>query len=370
MKKSLAITGIFCMFLFIQSKLVAQVNKDSIHLDSSRIYATALDGNIRSVLQLVNVDSNLLAPAARKLKFKFEKRFTYGNDENIYPAYSSPFDSLLKIYVAYWRTSLLSPDSNYDIQFEEELSNFLASHYPPSKILTSTTNKDSIDDYLSRYLKEYLESIHLHSTGFGKTGKLLDLLVWKTQNDTIYKFRLNGDQMEVPIVMMEDFITLGWEEYATLGKYYPGGWTTKQSLFCVKRAYDLTSEDFLISYLAHEGRHFADYKLFPKLKSPDLEYRAKLVEISLAKKTLYESIDFFINNGNCNSDNGHSKANYCVIRDLSRNIFSKAFEADKIKWRTIPADKINMAAAAILRSNTRALQLKGRDVETYITCKP
>ena len=43
----------------------------------------------------------------------------------------------------------------------------------------------------------------------------------------------------------------------------------------------------MISYLAHESRHFEDYQLFPKLKSADLEYRAKLTELSMANETLY-----------------------------------------------------------------------------------
>lgn len=169
------------------------------------------------------------------------------------------------------------------------------------------------------------------------------------------------------VLFMEDFVTLGWEEYATLGNYYPGGWATKDAIYCVKSAYDLKSENFLISYLAHEGRHFIDYKLFPKLESADLEYRAKLTELSLADKTMYELIEFFIQNANFASENAHSVANFCAIRDLSRSIFGIDFEKDISKWKSIRPSKINKAAYKLIQLNTKALQSKGLDVEKFIT---
>ena len=164
---------------------------------------------------------------------------------------------------------------------------------------------------------------------------------------------------------MDNFITLGWEEYATLGKHYPGGWTS-DAIYCVKRAYDLKSEDFLVSLLAHEGRHFADNKLFPKLTSADLEYRAKFTELSIAKKTIYQLIDFFIDNANYESDNGHNIADYCVIRDLSKELFNVEFEKDKVKWHKINVLTINKIAYKLLQKNTKELKVIGRNVEKLI----
>jgi hypothetical protein len=165
---------------------------------------------------------------------------------------------------------------------------------------------------------------------------------------------------------MDDFITVGWEEYATLGIAYPGGWSTREALFCVRKAYDLKSEDFLISYLCHEGRHFMDYKLFPRLTSADLEYRAKLTELSLLKEELIETIELFINNANYESENGHSVANYCVIRDLSKALFKVDFEKDINKWKEVNAGKINKTAYDVLEANTLALKKQGAGVEKYI----
>lgn len=51
----------------------------------------------------------------------------------------------------------------------------------------------------------------------------------------------------------------------------------------VKQAYKVGSSTFKVHYLAHEAQHFADYKTYPKLSQEDLEYRAKLAELSLTR---------------------------------------------------------------------------------------
>ncbi len=66
--------------------------------------------------------------------------------------------------------------------------------------------------------------------GLARPAGLYDLLVWRTEKDTTYSFAVNKDRLTVKVVFMDDFITLGWEEYATLGKLYPGGWATDQAL--------------------------------------------------------------------------------------------------------------------------------------------
>jgi len=222
------------------------------------------------------------------------------------------------------------------------------------------------DDTLDVYLKKYILSSGYHTTGFGKTGKFLDLLVWKSENDTTYKFSIYDEKINTRVVFMDDFVTIGWEEYATMGRAFPGGWATKQALYCVKKAYDLNSEDFLICYLCHEGRHFTDYKLFPKLTSADLEYRAKLTELSLLKAELFTTINDFINNANYDSDNGHSIADYCVIMDLSKALFNVDFENDMLKWKNLSPEKINKSAYELLKTNTSALRKQGKGVEKYI----
>ena len=355
------------LFTFISlSEIHAQsTQNDSIKLDYTKIYSLALDGNPVLALPLLQIDpSKKIATKDLQFKTNFENRFKFKDDQSDFlETRKSKIDQLLKIYRDYWRFSFLNKEKKNDTLIMKNISDFLKKNFPSAEKLT--LNEDSINVYQ----KKYIASLGYHTTGFGKTGGLYDLLVWKTEKDTIYKLNYDGKETPVKVYFMDDFITLGWSEYATLGRYYPAGWATKEALFCVKKSYDLKSETFRVSYIGHEGRHFADYKLFPNLKgvgSADLEYRGKLTELSLySPDGLYKRIQFFINNGNYDSENGHSIAAFCVIRDLSRVLFHNDYEKDLEKWKAIPSKKINEAAAKILEENTKSLQ-KIPNVEKFI----
>lgn len=340
-------------------------SQDSVKLDRQKIFAFALDGEIKKALQLLEVpDTNLLGERDRGIKRNFENRFLRDDDLSGYAdSHKSQIDSLLALFVSYWRASFLHPETPADSAFGKSLAEFL------SLRLNTAAERIMNEDSLSACLLRYIKSKNLLSTGFGRTGKFLDLLVWRTQYDTLYNFCIHDDTVSVKVVFMDGFVTLGWEEYATFGISYPGGWADSTGLYCVKSAYDLQSENFLVSYLAHEGRHYKDYKLFPVLSGADLEYRAKLTELSLANKSIYDLLKFFINNANYESSNSHSVANYCAIRDLSRELFSADFEKDIEKWKTAGVDAINQAAYKILSGNTEALKKLGRNVKEYIKPK-
>jgi hypothetical protein len=365
MRQHSAVLWIVVLFTnFFTIRLFGQgVAGDSVRFDYKKIYAFCLDGDVRPALSLV--DSAPDRPISNEdLQFKkeLESRFKFEQDNSNYlSSKTSAINPLLLIFHDYWRMGLLHPQQNHDSDLAVTVSKFLRNGFGPANDLSA--DPDSVD----KYEKLYIEHSGFHTTGFGKTGKFVDLLVWKTQKDTIYSFDLGGDSTSVRVVFMGDFITLGWEEFATLGRHYPGGWATPKELYCVKSAYDLKSEQFLVSYLAHESRHFADYTLFPKLQSADLEYRAKLTELSLAKSSLYQLIAFFIANANRHSENGHSVANYCAIRELSKSLFNTEFEEDMSKWNQKSPAVINTAAAEILRANTKTLRLMGPSVEHYIT---
>lgn len=336
---------------------------DSIKIEYKKLYSFCLDANISSALNLLQSEnSGKLSATDQNFKTNFENRFAFTTDKSNYLNQNkSAIDSLYSIFYNYWRLSLLDPSKNYDSSFLFKLNIFLRK----SILYTNDTviKQDSINFYFTKYIKRK----QLYATdGVGKTGKLYDLLVWKNEKDTIYNFNLFKEKINARVILMSDFISLGWEDYATLGKHYPGGWATDKALYCVSKAYDIKSEKFLISYLAHESRHFKDYKLFPKLKSADLEYRAKLTELSLANKTLYNLIQFFISNANYQSESGHSIANYCVIRDLSKKIFKKDFESDITKWKASSIKKINKTAYSVLKRNTKLLSKNGKTIQSYI----
>lgn len=320
---------------------------DSVRFNYDQIYSLCLNGDVKPVLSLIDVANNKkIALPDMQFKKQFESRFKLSADSSDYlTKKQSSIDSLLTIFHDYWRASLLDTSKNFDQPFIDKLNIFFSSRY--------TNNRKLSDDSIDFYFKKYIEGKGLNATdGIGKTGRLYDLLVWRNEKDTTYTFTLQHEKITARVMMMDNFITLGWEEYSTLGKYYPGGWATKQMLFCVKKAYNLNSERFLISYLAHEGRHFSDYQLFPKLRSEDLEYRAKLTELSLAKKSLYQLVKFFINNADKGSKDGHSAADYRVISDISKILFKVDFEKNIDNWKMINTDRINKVAYQVLQKNT------------------
>jgi hypothetical protein len=363
MKKMRLRTTFILVYLMLFTRVQGAVGQDTIRLDLKSIYTMALDANIHAALPLVRKDPSTLSMEDRAFQTAFESRFGHEKDDSPPASFPSPIDSLLLLYKAYWRMSLLDTAANYDSSFLRGITAYLASACPSANI---QAKKPLSSDAIDQALNTYITSLHLYTTGFGKTGRLFDLLVWRNQKDTLYRFSLSGDTTRQPVVFMDDFITLGWEQYATLGRYYPGGWTTSASLFCVRQAYDLQSEDFQISYLAHESRHYTDKQLFPRLQSADLEYRAKLTELSLARVTLLNLIDTFISSANYHSGNGHNVADHCVIRDLSNALFNSSFEKDMDKWRLLDGAAINQAAAKQLAKNTRILRSRGKSVTHYI----
>lgn len=175
------------------------------------------------------------------------------------------------------------------------------------------------------------------------------------------------DTIDVQVVFMDSVISHGWEGYATCDTYYPGGWATSDALYCVRDSYDLESEAFLVSYLKHEGKHFADYKRFPKLASPDLEYRAKLAELAEARTTTHRLLRFLMRNSAPDPANGHAFANHCLVRDLSRMLFDKDREDDPAAWEQVPVERIQQASRELLLQNTQDMVAAGAaEVERFI----
>jgi len=314
---------------------------DTLKIDRGRFYRDALNADLKSASNYLSTFSNKLIS---KKDSAFLKKFEeLKKADRPFPDRDTEIEELLKIYGRYWKQALMEPSNNYDSLLIGDVCQFLG-----------VTNRDSVH----RSLITYIESKGLKTTGMGRTGKLLDLLVWKSEKDTTFSFLIGkGDSIKVDVRFMFGFRSLGWEEFATLGRAYPGGWATSDKLFCVREAYNINSESFLISYLCHEGRHFKDFKLYPGLDSKTLEYRAKLTELALLKVDLFKILGSFIS---YSAKDGlpHAAASYQVISDLSQKLFGETFVNDIERWRSKSVAEINSSAAEILNINTNALSKK------------
>jgi hypothetical protein len=194
---------------------------------------------------------------------------------------------------------------------------------------------------------------HGYHALLGVTSPLRELMLWKTETESRYDVALPEGMQNVTVVFMDRFASLGWAGFATCDRQHTGGWTRPDRLYAVRSAYDVGSEDFRVSYLAHEGQHFSDSRRLPGLEQPDLEYRAKLVELAVGKASVYELLDAFAGNVGHDVSVPHSYANGRLVEDLGKRLFPGAKAP---AWRDASIERINEAATDLLRADTARLQ--------------
>ncbi|HXV73436.1 MAG TPA: hypothetical protein VD713_01775, partial [Sphingomonadales bacterium] len=203
-------------------------------------------------------------------------------------------------------------------------------------------------------LSEIIEGRGYHGI-FGRTPPLLEFMVWETTDTKIHEVQLTDRAIEVPVHYLEDFVAMGWSNFATFGGPSTGGWATDEGLYVVGPKWDIESEAFRVSFLVHEARHYADYDLFPNLEGPDLEYRAKLTELIYAEEDLYALLEKFMGHAARVENAPHPLANWHVITDLSRQILGVDWPESPAVWKDVAPDKIHAAAAELLKAHGKRL---------------
>jgi hypothetical protein len=317
------------------------------------VYGKALEGDVRQALQVLRT----LRVDALDAKERAERDCLLGRfvDKKM-PALDlrDPFVAeLIGVYRDYWMGVLLQERSAADGEayLFKRLTTLLRDNGQPA----SYSSLDDLVDALGPHLLER----GYHSIR-GVTQPYYELMAWGREVSQTYEVALPETTLPVRVVFMHDFVVLGWSAFATCEKAYSGGWAKDDTLYCVADSYDTASESFSVSYLAHESQHFADYKRFPKLEQPELEYRAKLVELSKAQKTSLELVRRFAAWGGESRSAPHSFANSKVIADLSRSIFGGAAPVtDDRRWAAVPVGDIHRAATALLKANTEKLLSRG-----------
>jgi hypothetical protein len=337
-----------CFLFFL---VVTLVNCSSIPKNKSTwldaVYSLALQGNVKSALELLPPSTQGMPAEQVKIYNDYQKRFIL----NSFPGSRTGdefVDDIIAIYESYWNQVLMG-----------KLSNAQGLEYLFKKLdekLHGKVHSYSIEkmDSLLKNLKRKLSEKGYYGI-FGTTLPYADLMLWKTQVEKKYKVPLHDGVEQVTVMLLDDFAVLGWSAYATMNGRYTTGWAGKDRLFCVTPSWDLHSEKFLVSFLAHEARHFKDYRVFPKLEGPELEYRAKLTELSLAKDTSPQLLEKFEKSGEDNRKSPHAHANFHIVKDLRREVFRETGR-DFSTGKPIPVDMIQTSAKVLLDRNTELLK--------------
>jgi hypothetical protein len=325
-------------------------------------YSAALQGDgLAAVAVLKPIDPAPLSEKARALRACMLDRL----EARHLPATTIDdrfLSDLLSAYREYWLRSLRA---------EHPLAENEASLLAALNALASANGgkAEASMDALEPWLEAQVTARGQHAL-FGMTSPLHEFMLWKTQTSQTYTVQLPQAVQPVTVVFMDEFASLGWAGFATCDRVHSGGWTKPDALYAVRSAYDLDSENFRVSYLAHEAEHFWDNARFPDLEQPELEYRAKLVELATGKDGLYVLLDNFAGNVGDDRSVPHSHANGRVVRELRAQLFG----GDAAKpWTQASAQRINEVAKKLLDDDTQRLakiQLSSKSDEAAGARKP
>ena len=312
----------------------------------------ALQGNLQAAAALFD-SASALTPKEAELAERYRRRFILRDEEwPVTPNASPLMLDAMAAYRDYWTRAMMGElgPAEGEAYLTQAIRRVLAAHGHPA---------DIPDAEVPQRLRESIEAQGAHMLG-GITRPYFDLMLWTGQDSTQYEVELTDVIQPVQVVFLSDFLVKGWSHFATFGRAYTGGWATKEALYCLREDYDLESEKFTISYLKHEGRHFADYPRFPALEQADLEYRGKLTELAYARESLFMILDHFTATGEPNPNAPHAYANYAVVQDLSRALFGDDAR-DVARLRTVGVDRIHEYARSLLVDHTRRLEAAGAD---------
>lgn len=308
---------------------------------TERYIALAIRGDLRPVAELLDRPRFHGEAVAAGWAEGFRARFLDSRPDRS-PGSGDPLaDRIVSAYRDYWAKRLMAPerDNEHLRQLEANLQ------------ATAGTGPGNVEERLA----QALAARGFHAL-FTPAPPLRDLFAWRAEHRRNYLVELTDGRRAVNVVFMNDFVSLGWKDYATLGLASTTGWVEDGVLWCVEWAYLPGSENFEVSYLKHEARHLADLERFPGLTSVELEYRAKLTELAFATSTLYRVLDDFTLKRAPTPGAPHAQANDRVVLDLYRRLFEQHAPSSQPDWRRAAGGRINGAARALLAEDTRRLE--------------
>lgn len=315
----------------------------------SRAYSHCLQGDVRPAIRLLKRSQDRLSSHGLRLLSGLRRRFEEKRLHLRLGAADALTCAVIRTYRHYY-TDVLSGrlrTSEAEGALQERLIRDLRRHAngPPSSADLQTI--------------EWLVADSLKSQGlFCLAGRIVPhrhIHVWTREDVRTYHVELPSGRRRCTVRFVDGFLDQGWSHYATLGRYFAGGWADAKEITCVRKAYDLASERFRVSLLAHEAQHQADYEAFPRLGGADLEFRAKLVELSLTRwpNRLAES---FRRQAAPKPGAAHAFAAFVLIEDLASMVTGRRRVPPRAVWTPVAPARVRSAARELLDLHTQALR--------------
>ncbi|UGQ49026.1 hypothetical protein [Massilia endophytica] len=295
------------------------------HADGAAFRRELIQGNVKAALQAPVEGKDAVAAQCMKARFAQPPEQTAG-----------PEGPILNAYRRYWHSLLLGQAGKTEAE---------AALLGDLRRLVPGEWKDL--DAASEAARATLERQGLHALA-GVTHPYYELMVWRSNTSQEYAVQLPERAAQVKVVMMDGFISRGWLSYASCERFGAGGWTANGTLYALAERYDTASDKFRISYLAHEGQHFADNEDYPALEQPELEYRAKLTELVLSPnpQTLFEH---FSQTAQAGRKAPHSHAEYWLVQRLRGHAGGPGLGAAARALLAESSDQARKAGAATVK---------------------
>lgn len=188
-----------------------------------RYVSCALQGDLTPVPELFASASRELTDEESHLRDQWQARFVDRTDKGPLPDLP-PFErDVLETYRNYWArvlTGELDNDSG-ETFLSAGLARLLVEHLgvedPP---------RDEAMDLVQKAIEK--DGFHLIT---GITRPWFELMLWADQDTLHYDVELTDGIQPVTVVMMGDFQSRGWSDFATFGRASTGGWATSDALF-------------------------------------------------------------------------------------------------------------------------------------------
>lgn len=266
---------------------------------------------------------------------------------------SAVVNEIAQTFRGYWNAKLLERPGGDDAQLFEALAKIM--ERPP--LGEGADPRDP--DVECGALIDLIEGEGLFAASFYLNG-MYGLKIWEEQSSEMYEIDLPKETIDVEVVKIEDYLLRGINSYLTLNAYEDGGWVaTNKRVYCNADEYDFDSEKFMISFLKHEGQHYADIEKYPNLTGADLEYRSKLVELMSCTDARKAALlrQFVLGASGEDRAFSHAYANQNLIQNLSQALFGEPFVEDLGPWDSVSLERVNAAATDLFEQSCAQLDL-------------